>query len=171
MAFVLQSKNYISRGGAIAGYFAATDVFTSVLVERCLFTDNKADDAGGAAYINFSGAEDAYTAITFRKCNVSGNTGSILSGGIQFTSQTVHPNLITIEDCVFENNRAGLGGAIKAAQYHTQGNSNQLRFIRTNFTGNTANVGAAVHIQSSFTNILSYKGTQTDYNRTTIDDW
>ena len=168
---VLGSKNYVSRGGAIGAFFAATNVISSMLVERCNFTDNKADDAGGAAYINFSGAEGAYTNLTFRKCDISRNTGNVLSGGIQLTSETVLSNFITIEDCIFTNNEAGLGGAIKAVQIHTQGNLNQLRFIRSHFSGNNATVGAAIHVQSPFLNILNYNTTQIDYNRTSIDNW
>ena len=169
--FTLLSKNYVSRGGAIAGYFAATDVFTSVLVERCLFIDNKADHAGAAAYITFSGSGDSHADITFRKCTFTRNIAQALSGGVQFTSETVLPNHIAFEDCVFEGNKAGLGGAIAAAHFHTQGNLNRLRLIRTNFTHNRAIVGAAIHIQSPFISILSYESTQTDSSRANIEDW
>ena len=169
---VLFSKMYVNRGGALGAYFSAPTIESSLTVERCQFIDNRAGDLGGFAYINLSGENDSVTEITFKKCNFSGNNASILGGGIQITAQTVVSNPILFQDCSFTNNTAGeLGGAIKALQFHTQGNLNGLRIENTSFVGNNATVGAALHIQSPFLNILQYYSTKPSTNRATIKDW
>ena len=169
---VLFSKVYVNRGGAFDAYFSAPAIESSLTVERCQFINNTAGDLGGVAYINLSGENDSVTEIAFKKCNFSGNSASILGGGIQITVQTISTNPILFQDCSFTNNTAGeLGGAIKALQFHTQGNLDGLRIERTSFVGNNATVGAALHIQSPFLNTLQYYSPESSANRATIKDW
>jgi len=66
---VLSSKVYTQRGGGLAGYFAAAGLEINFEVERCVFESNRAQDSGGAVYINLSGVNGAYANITFRASN------------------------------------------------------------------------------------------------------
>jgi len=172
---VLSSKVYTQRGGGLAGYFAAAGLEINLEVERCVFESNRAQDSGGAVYINLSGVNGAYANITFRASNFSRNFATVDGGGIEVTfdsTESVHsPSFLLVQDCHFTRNRAKFGGAVKPVQISSQGNLNQVRVERSTFQENRAQVGAAIHLESFFAGLGTAVHVEQNQDRMVIEDW
>jgi len=172
---VLSSKVYTQRGGGLAGYFAAAGLEINLVVERCVFESNRAQDSGGAVYINLSGVNGAYANITFWASIFSRNFATVDGGGIEVTfdsTESVHsPSFLLLQDCHFTRNRAKFGGAVKAVQISSQGNLNRVHVKRSTFQENRAQVGAAMHLESFLAGLGTAVHVEQNQDRMVIEDW
>ena len=137
----------------MACYFAATGVEVVIVVQRCMFVDNKAQDSGGGVYINLSGVDGSFANMTFLESEFSGNNAK-QGGGLEVTFDTTEsvllPSFLLVHDCNFSGNTALYGGAMEPVQISSQGNLNQIRVTRSKFHRNRGRVGAAMHLESFF---------------------
>ena len=172
---ILLTKVYTQRGGGVAGYFGAAGLKINLLVERCRFVNNSAQDSGGGLYINLSGAKGAVTNVTVRESNFSGNYATMDGGGLEVTFDTatsVHfPSFLQVQDCHFSYNRAKYGGAFKPVQINSQGNLNRIHIERSMFQQNRAEGGAVVHMQSFYAGVGLARHTEQNTSRIAIEDW
>ena len=102
-------RNSASIGGAIFGgpLFAASDVRSTVAINRSIFTDNTALNCGGALSLH------DLKNVTFYKSIFYANTAAI-GGALNLnnaTSSAIH--------CIFQENEANMGGAIHCSMYTT----------------------------------------------------
>lgn len=119
------------RGGATADGASGGGLFVSsgasVLLERCTFLDNFADNNGGAIFTNGT--------VTIDECVIVGNVAQKSAGGVSIGSTAA----VTITDSVLADNVAldSSGGAIRT--------NGQLSVSDTVFVDNrSANIGGAI---------------------------
>ena len=172
---ILSTNIYTQRGGGVAGYFGAAGLEINLLVERCSFVNNRAQDSGGGLYINLSGVKGAVNNVTVRESNFSGNYATMDGGGLEVTFDTatsVHfPSFLLVQDCHFSYNRAKYGGAFKPVQISSQGNLNRIRIERSMFQQNRAEGGAVLHMQSFYAGVGLARHTEQNTSRIAIEDW
>lgn len=96
IAECLFTGNQSSFGG---GLYA--DEESSALIEDCIFDDNHAREGGGGYSIN--------APVTFRGCEFRDNTALNSYFSVGGGASTYFANVV-MDDCVFENNTAELGG-------------------------------------------------------------
>lgn len=156
----------------MACYFAATGVEVAIVVERCMFVDNKAQDSGGGVYINLSGVSGSFANMTFRETEFSGNYARH-GGGLEVTFDTTKsvllPSYLVVQDCNFNGNTAQYGGAMKPLQISSQGNLNWIRVTRSKFHKNCGTVGAAIHLESFFAGLGRFMYMNSEQNTNRID--
>jgi len=95
-------NNKAINGGAIYiknGNITNMNENNSITIEDNTFSDNRADNFGGALYSEF---QKMYLAKAINN-NFSYNKAGILGGGI-FSPNSISENLFNIEDCTFLNN-------------------------------------------------------------------
>jgi predicted outer membrane repeat protein len=143
-----------------------------LFVEECAFRGNRSRFSGGAVYVSGdSGSSDAVQlidcvfeenstregdggaflgkelkALTMAECLFSANNAGRRGGAVAFHSTSEKARVL---DCVFEGNQASLGGGL--ATYGLNGPSNTLHIENSRFVGNSAETGAACHIDSDYT--------------------
>ena len=166
---VLFSKIYTQRGGAIAGYFATPGLQSIFTIRGTTFENNRAQDSGGAVYINLSGTNGSSTYITYEN-DIFVNNTAIDGGAIETTfdiASSVHkPSMLIVQNCLFKANIGTFGGALYAIQISSQGNLNRVIVENCIFCENRAPVGSAIHFQSLF---LKF-GTSTDIQRIRVEN-
>ena len=159
----------------MACYFGAAGLEISLIVERCMFVNNRAQHSGGGLYVNLSGAKGAVTNITVRESNFSGNYATMDGGGLEVTfhtAESVHfPSFLVVQDCHFTHNRAKYGGAFKPVQISSQGNLNRVHIERSVFRQNRGEGGAALHMQSFYAGVGLSPHAEHNTSRIAVEDW
>lgn len=126
-------------GGAISG---------GVTAKNCTFSNNSTGYSGGAIkgsviatncrFVNNTGGGAIFGPLTATNCEFSGN-----NGGAVFTQGTNSSHsLITVTNCMFANNTAKSGGAIRASSSDSSG-STAVTVTNCSFFGNTASSDAS----------------------------
>lgn len=123
-------------GGAV--YLMSASVQPQLMrVDRCVFRQNTADDAGGALSVSGQGEPVRVRHTSFRD-NMSRYGGA------------AHVSIFAL-DCDFDSNTAAIEGGAVTGTAHTT-------FYNCNFIGNSANnAGGAVHVASAIT-LCSFEG-------------
>jgi predicted outer membrane repeat protein len=137
---------------------AQTGATENVVVDSCLFLNNRATLGGGAIAVN-----NASSRLTVRKSLFSQNTAGTKGGAIDLEtnvvdvqvldstfSENVAPDggaihalgtgTIVVSGCSFTDNRAGNGGALK---------SGSMQVVNSVFTGNQGTFGGAIFTQTN----------------------
>lgn len=121
--------NLILTQGSASSFGGAVDTYGDVTIYNCLFTDNQANQNGGA--IHHQGTELVITNSTF-----SGNESKTGNGGAIFAS-----NSTTIESSTFTNNQADLSGGA----FSYMGTEDEASILDSSFTNNSAESGGAIN--------------------------
>ena len=117
-----------------------------LVVERCIFHDNKTEDRGGAVRVA-SDAEPSF--VVFRDCAFFDNTSSGRAGAVEVSVGLNDPMLsVRFERCRFRRNRGVSGGAVFVAA--GSGSAHALvSFDACEFEGNFAKDGGAVMAEAA----------------------
>ena len=110
-------------------------------VNNCIFTNNKANNQGGAIY-DFNGN------LTLNGCNFTNNTANLSFGGAIYN----YNSILTLNGCNFTNNTANSWGGAICNAYGSTLNMNNCTFsnnIATNQGGAIANVGVNAILNGS----------------------
>ena len=133
----LTLRNGLASGAGADGFGGAIHVAGSgsLLISRCLFEDNRAEQ-GGALHWDNAGAPNPAPSI--RRCAFVGNSAAVKGG-----AALLSVNGLRIEDCAFDLNGCDAsGGALTV--------SRSVRVDRCSFTGNSAALdGGAVALEST----------------------
>lgn len=141
--------NNAGQGGGIHLVIKGWSFNNSVVVEHCVFYNNSAIWGGGIDTLFLDNANRNIFTVRnciFKKCSALARAGGALQLGF-YGVNTVTENSITIEDTIFINNSAGWGGAASFFSSLSQSDpNNSLMFIDNYFEGNSASLGAAIHL-------------------------
>ena len=134
------------KGDYGAGIFNNSGSGTaSPTITDCIFSNNEATDAGGALYNATNGG---IIQLNLQRNTFTGNFASSNGAAISLDGANA-AHTLTINDCVFTNNRIGIGsgGAIYT-------NEIPLTLTNTSFTHNTCYTcdGAALYIKTNLSN-------------------
>ena len=150
-----KSHTALGSGGGLSMFFMGNVTNKTISVLNCTFDDNSAWDAAGL-YLRF---QDNATANVVTVCNstFSSNHGRSNGGGMSVSHHVrketaFGKNKVYIENCTFDNNTANNGGALFISIAPQDITSDRLFDICVNnseFVGNKAFQGAAVHVLSS----------------------
>ena len=114
-------KNKVRYGGGLSAYFISGPVYSTLMVEDCEFTDNRADFEGGAIFAVFlsSGSTNtlgATNSMFRRNSAVAGGGVFILNNAQWFSTRGVFDlfsrSVVVLTDCVFEGNKANASNGI-----------------------------------------------------------
>lgn len=141
-----------SRGGGLCIIIDTSSSLNSIQVTECNFTENSALWGGGLYLALVGNAHD--NIINVSNCIFSNNscTESRYAGGGAIVGyqkyQDTHPqnNSVNFTSCSFESNRAGIGGGFSFYSSMSIDTPNQMIFMKTNWTKNIAEIGAALNI-------------------------
>ena len=147
---VLSQRIYNQRGGSIACYFGTPSYNATVDIVNSTIKDSLSRDSGGGLYVFLSGANNAHT-VTIQRTDFIGNQAQD-GGGLEITfsmpDSLVLPSKVTISSSNFIKNEGNFGGGFKCIQLDTHGNMNNVTITNTSFSGNVAQVGSALYLQS-----------------------
>ena len=153
-------KDYPGRGGALGIFINEPIKNTAVnmIIDKCNFTNNKADAYGGALYLLSnqlsSGHSFILTNSTFENNHATIGGAGIAQGSTKigdFDSSTVFtPSYYHLVDCRFTNNTAQFGGAvIFIAILDRKQTTDAVSISNCMFDGNVGmNIGAAILLSS-----------------------
>ena len=117
-------KNKVRYGGGLSAYFISGPVYSTLMVEDCEFTDNRADLEGGAIFAVFlsSGSTNtlgATNSMFHRNSAVAGGGVFILNNAQWFSTRGVFDLFsrsvvvqTSLTDCMFEGNKANASNGI-----------------------------------------------------------
>ena len=155
-------------GGVAAGLYiySAAESTCTATVTNCAFKDNVTTANNCGLYVR--GADSsAKVSATFTNCEISGNEGvmgagfgtiyaTVLFDGCRVLRNTASGNgcnyiqggsMVTVKDCIFRENTAGLGAAI---YHYTNGDATELNVVNSEFSANTtANRGGAIYTRAA----------------------
>jgi len=127
--------NHATNGNGGAVYLAHNnDAFQST-VSDCIFDGNTATSSAGALYFSYVGINSK---VTLTGCTFRNNSSSVDGGAIK------NLGILDCNNCVFNNNRSPIGGAIYHHGYNVP-NLGASTYINCQFNNNTAsNEGGAI---------------------------
>ena len=142
-----------SRGGGLAVFFRSNASGSTISIDSCLFSGNRASWGGGVNV--WMGEKTQNNRLAVENTKFENNKGDQAGGGLRMSNlikeTQQHLNLFTVNNCLFVNNTSVWGGATsifgssipgKCAK-HTDADLTQFSFNRCRWTGNTGTVGAA----------------------------
>jgi predicted outer membrane repeat protein len=153
----ISQQFFTQRGGGLGCYFSAPGLESEVRISDCVFEDNTAEDSGGGIYMNLNG-NDSTTTITITDSQFINNM-AMHGAGVEITFDTPNSvdqsNHLTLQNCYFEGNQGYQGGGMKLPQINERGNLNYVHIIDCWFSDNTAMTGAAIHMETFITGIMT----------------
>ena len=153
-------KDFPGRGGALGIFINEAIKNTAVImtIDKCNFTNNKAEAYGGALYLQSnqlsSGHSFILTNSIFESNYAAIGGAGIAQGSIKigdFDSNTIFtPSHYYLVDCKFTNNTAQFGGAVSFIEALDRKQTNDIISIHNCiFDGNIGmNIGAAILFSS-----------------------
>ena len=164
ISYVLREKVYNQRGGAVAIYIGTSNYSAVVRIHDCVFEKNKARDSGGGVYINMGGSNNSHSVFVTdtRFIENEGPDG----GGLEITQYSYEKphHTVVVNNSQFYGNRANFGGGFKSFQVFVYLNS--VNLYNCTFINNTAQVGAALYMQSVYTIVV-----ETVQEKSILQDW
>ena len=146
------------RGGGMAIYFSGNSSDNNVSLSDCHFDGNRAVFGGGllgefndqAQSNNLNLFHCDFTENTcFHSTQVNGGGGGARLGFLLYEANSVADNEIHIENTLFEQNIAYLGGGVSFVTGYEQGVStptNRFAIVHSEFYSNTARLGSAINL-------------------------
>lgn len=140
------SLRYLSLEGGVAtgageqGNGAVIITGGSVIFDRVVVRNNRADGAGGVAYIRANAGNDKL--LTFNRAYVTDNVSGAAGGVVSTTSQNGERFQIALIDSTFENNSAFTQGGVLDANVVF----GSVSLANSTFFGNSAPYGAALDL-------------------------
>ena len=138
----LFTENFANSGSTLLISFNTRSELNSVLVTGCQFIGNR-NLYGAIGIYHWRGTSN--NNVTIRDSNFSNNTAHLEGGGIFATFLSRHAtNLLTVHNCIFENNTADEGAAVhlfNSPAWFNPDVSNELVLVNVSdctFTGNKA---------------------------------
>ena len=141
--------NNAGQGGGLHVIIKGSSFNNSVTVSNCRFFNNSAVWGGGIDTLFLDSASN--NSFSVRHCIFESNSAPERGGGALhlgfYGVEKVTHNSITVEATRFINNSAGWGGAVAFFSSRSQSDLNtSLTFVDCVFEGNSASIGAAVHL-------------------------
>ena len=142
--------NNAGQGGGLHVIIKGSSFNNTVKVENCIFYNNSAVWGGGIDAIFLDTARN--NTFHVNNCTFINNLAPDRGGGALqlgfYGADRIFHNSIIVEDTRFVNNSAGWGAAAAFFSSRSQSFVNSsLRFINCVFEGNSASIGAAVHLK------------------------
>ena len=146
------------RGGGMAIYFSGNSSDNNVSLSDCHFVGNRAVFGGGllgefndqAQHNNLILFHCDFTENTcFHSSQVNGGGGGVRLGFLLYEANSVAYNEIHIENTLFEQNKAYLGGGVSFVTGYEQGvlaSTNRFVMMSPVFEVNIARLGSAVNL-------------------------
>ncbi|MEO0598765.1 MAG: hypothetical protein AAF126_21830, partial [Chloroflexota bacterium] len=166
-----ENNQTTAEGGALVVIDLRWQSNTNVAITSTLFEDNTASNGGAVVLANVGFLLDD---VTFRG-NSASEAGGSGAGALQILDYVDNLDNATVQNSLFENNTADVGGAVDIISYST------VIFDQVDFLNNTANYGAgAVHITPADTNFVigrtefrgsTFEGNVANADGSDFDSW
>ena len=142
----------LAQGAGISISFKGTSSRNSITIFNCVFYNNSAEQESGGGVEAILEDYASKNTLHINACKFTNNSalersGGALKLGYVITTPNVNHNNITVQDTLFVNNSAAWGGAVSffASRFKVD-LLNRMEFINCSWIGNTASVGAAMHV-------------------------
>ena len=149
------TDNYWFYGGGL-NMLLSRNVTKDISILNCKFSNNTSIQGGGMAISLFDGTSSSN--VTVQGCHFINNNGSYDyqqggGGGMKITlnSNELNHNQISIDNCIFINNKAQYGGGLSlVVGSANQPITNQISFYECHWLNNTGPTSAAVDISPEY---------------------
>ena len=138
------------RGGGLSIVTDLSASLNTIQILDCNFTNNSAKWGGGLYIVMHKNS--SHNAVSVENCVFRGNRCYNLTGGAvevgfqEYDNMNPQNNTFEFINCLFNKNRATFGGGVGFFSSKSEHFPNRLIFRGSNWTGNIADIGAAVSI-------------------------
>ncbi|MDR0900187.1 MAG: right-handed parallel beta-helix repeat-containing protein, partial [Methanobrevibacter sp.] len=135
----LQNCNFYNNKGESGAGVCIYEEAAGSSFTNCIFTSNTGIYLGSDEWVEGGALDTHASRLTLRNCTFKSNTAISVGGAVNFANGTTGHQVI---NCVFSNNNAKSGGAIRLSDF------TDLIIQNSNFTNNSASEGGALNTRS-----------------------